>query len=353
VEDRDQGNVQALLAAAVAAGAPSFCLSAPSDRVSTIIKTYEEWQRQGERLAPEQQKWVERAETLLAQAEADGARAFLRAAIPKDMSAELRRFLLYFLGAELKRRHEERERIESERRAAEQQEREYLDLMRELLERERVPLDQRSPIRLPAGMPTEQPSSICREEDQAAHQAQQPVQPEGLPPRATATLSVAPESAHPKPDPTAEKRPRRRRDRRVARRAARTTRRAAEAGRRTATRRSAAAPSFIEEIERRLEKLGDPANMTLSEASAHIREIVVAPLANLNVADLAGGLRAAFDALRVRDVSPVRCRSRARNRGVRSRRHRIPGRGPRAPASADAPPEPPAHETRTRPRRCA
>jgi hypothetical protein len=75
----------------------------------------------------------------------------------------------------------------------------------------------------------------------------------------------------------------------------------------------------------------------------HIDRIVVAPIANLSPAEAAAVFRKAFhpSGVRVRRSAAPRM-ARQRHRGVRHRQHRVAGRGPRAPAAVDAPPEPPA-----------
>jgi hypothetical protein len=110
-----------------------------------------------------------------------------------------------------------------------------------------------------------------------------------------------------------------------------------------AVRRSRKAPSFFENVERELDKLGSPASMTPTELAEHIDRILVAPLGKLNLVQAAAAVRAAFHLPRARTASSAAPRpARYRQRGVRNRRHRVAGRGPRAPATVDAPPEPPA-----------
>ncbi len=109
-----------------------------------------------------------------------------------------------------------------------------------------------------------------------------------------------------------------------------------------ATRRSRPAVSFFEKVEHELEKVGGPAGMTPTELAEHLDRIIVAPLGKLNLAQAAAMVRAAFHPPGVRAPRAVAPRpARSRQRRVRNRRHRVAGRGPRAPATVDAPPEPP------------
>jgi hypothetical protein len=82
--------------------------------------------------------------------------------------------------------------------------------------------------------------------------------------------------------------------------------------------------------------------MTPTELAEHIDRIIVARLGKLDLAQAAAEVRAAFRPPRARAPrAVVPRRARYRQRGVRNRRHRVAGRGPRAPATGDAPPEPP------------
>jgi hypothetical protein len=239
------------------------------------------------------------AQTILAAALADGAGDFLRATLPKDE-------VLLFL-SEMERALNEH--IERERLAAEQRERERLaaeQREREQRERERLALEERVPICLPAVMPSAERRHLRLRGFFAA----------------TGATPVA-----------------------ADRRAARPLR---------AVRRSQAAPGFFENVERELDKLGSPASMTPTELAEHIDRLIVAPLGKLNLAQAAVEVRAAFHPPRARTLrSGAPHPARYRQRGVRNRRHRVAGRGPRAPASVDPPPEPPPHDARPLPAGCA
>ncbi len=227
------------------------------------------------------------AATIMAAALADGAGDFLRAALPKGEAAAFFSEMMRALD----------DHIERERLAAEQRERERLvaeQREREQRERERLALEQRAPICLPAVMPAFVPRPLRARAFFAAARA------------GWVAINV---------------------------RAARPSR---------AARRSRPAVTFFENVERELDKAGSPASMTPTELAEHLDRIIVAPLGKLNLAQAAAVVRAAFHpppAHAPRALAPRPARSRQRR--VRNRRHRVAGRGPRAPATVDAPPEPP------------
>ena len=232
------------------------------------------------------------AATIIAAALADGAGDFLRDALPKGEVAPFLSEVVRALDEHIERTHLAAEQRERERLVAEQREREQR-------ERERLALDQRSPIRLPAVMP-----AFVR----------RPLRTRGFFAAVRAGLVAA-------------------------------TRRAARPSR--AARRSREAPGFFENVERELDKLGSPASMTPTELAEHLDRIIVAPLGKLNLAQAAAVVRAAFHPAGARAPRAVAPRpARSRQRRVRNRRHRVAGRGPRAPATVDPPPEPPTERHR-------
>ena len=227
------------------------------------------------------------AATIMAAALADGAGDFLRAALPKGEAAAFFSEMMRALDDHIERERLAAAQWERERLAAEQREREQR-------ERERLALEQRAPICLPAAMP----AFVGR-----------PLRARGFFSAARAGWVATPA------------------------RAVRPSR---------AARRSRAAGSFFENVERELDKVGGPAGMTPTELAEHLDRIIVAPLGKLNLAQAAAMVRAAFHSPGVRAPRAVAPRpARSRQRRVRNRRHRVAGRGPRAPATVDAPPEPP------------
>jgi hypothetical protein len=227
------------------------------------------------------------AATIMAAALADGAEDFFRNALPKGEAASFFSEVVRALDEHIERERLAAEQRECERLVVEQREREQR-------ERERLALEQRSPICLLAVMPVF---------------VRRPLRARVVFVAARAGLVAA-------------------------------TRRAARPSR--AARRSRPAPGFFEKVERELDKLGNSASMTPTELAEHVDRILVAPLGKLNLAQAAAVVRAAFHPPGARAPHAVAPHpARYRQRGVRNRRHRVAGRGPRAPATVDAPPEPP------------
>jgi hypothetical protein len=226
------------------------------------------------------------ARAILIDAIATGALSFIRAALPEEAVSEFLSHAEGLLTKALQDRQRERDRLRRQR-----VERERLE--RERLERERIPLDQRPPICLPPVMP-----SLVRRTFRQRDLLQ---------------AIVSPRIDQRSPSPPLHRR----------------------------SRRSSA--GFLDDVERELAKLGDPARMNQEELTEHVNRIVVDPLANLSLAEVATVLRSAFRRPTTRAPREALHRQQgARNRRARSRRHRVPGRGPRAPALPEPPPEPPA-----------
>ena len=237
------------------------------------------------------------ARMMLTAAEADGALdVFVRAGLTRDQLAPFLSFIEGVIDAQLTR----------ERLADEQGQREHVaaeHLERERRERESLPLEQRSPICLPGAG---RRRTLC---------------PRGL----IGAIGARHEAAH----------------RSAPRRA-------------PGMRQARAALSFLDTIEHELDQLGDPATMTPAELADHVARIVVGPVGKLSIAEATAVARAVL--LPASD----RARGNARHRGghprerrVRRCSHRIRGRGPRAPALADAPPEPPSRDAGTLAAGCA
>ncbi len=189
--------------------------------------------------------------TIVAAAVADGMGEHLRQSVPKNELASFLSFMARIIDAHLEGERLaaeclEREHLAAERLAAECLEREHLAaerLDRERREREVLPLEQRPPIRLPGGA------------------RRSPLRPRGLIVAAKRRRGSAHQCA---------------------------------ARRSPAGRRTCAAPSFLENIERELDQLGDPASLTPAELADHLDRIVIAPIDKLSMAEASALLRAVF-----------------------------------------------------------